>query len=47
MEKFLVLLGKGFAVIMLSIEGMHAFELLKPGAEVASLILLESELQVV
>lgn len=46
MEKFLVLLGKGFAVIMLSIEGMHAFEL-KPGAEVASLILLESELQVV
>lgn len=31
MEKLLLPLGRGFAVIFISIKGMHAFEWLKPG----------------
>lgn len=31
MEKLLLPLGKGFAVIFIGIKGMHAFEWLRPG----------------
>lgn len=31
MKKLLLPLGKGFAVIFISVKGMHAFEWLRPG----------------